>query len=162
MQRTMDYFGHVLEIGLVTIFSILLSLVSYQVFARYIGFIPRFLWTEEVSRACFIWMVMIGASLGVRQQRHFAIDALVEKFGGRSKFILQLFINVAVLCGSISFLWYGWGFLEMGSRRVSLVTGLPMTWAYASFFLSGLFMSLFCLVLIIRQVSDARRKQTRV
>ena len=45
--------------------------VSLQIFSRYTELIPSYIWTEEMARFLFIWTIMIGAMIGVRE-----IDAL--------------------------------------------------------------------------------------
>ena len=54
--------------------SVLIIPVSIQIFSRFTELIPAYIWTEELSRFCFIWMVMIGAMLGLRERLHFDVD----------------------------------------------------------------------------------------
>jgi hypothetical protein len=35
--------------------------------SRYTALIPAYIWTEEMARFLFIWMIMIGAMIGVRE-----------------------------------------------------------------------------------------------
>ena len=48
--------------------------VSLQIFSRYTELIPSYIWTEEMARFMFIWTIMIGAMIGVRE---------VDPFRGR-------------------------------------------------------------------------------
>src|ERR1044072_5542908 len=48
--------------------------VSLQIFSRYTELIPSYIWTEEMARFMFIWTVMIGAMIGVRESTHFEVD----------------------------------------------------------------------------------------
>ena len=36
--------------------------------------IPSYIWTEEMARFLFIWMIMLGAMIGVREGTHFEVD----------------------------------------------------------------------------------------
>ena len=36
--------------------------------------IPSYIWTEEMARFLFIWTIMIGAMVGVREAQHFEVD----------------------------------------------------------------------------------------
>ena len=49
-----------------------------QILARYVDFIPRYIWTEEVARFCFIWIIMLGAMIAVRDDTHFDVDVLPQ------------------------------------------------------------------------------------
>jgi len=57
-------------------FSILVLLVpvSLQIFSRYTRLVPTYIWTEEMARFLFIWTIMIGAMIGVRESAHFDCD----------------------------------------------------------------------------------------
>ena len=48
--------------------------VSLQIFSRYTELIPSYIWTEEMARFLFVWMIMIGAMLGIHEGRHFEVD----------------------------------------------------------------------------------------
>ena len=41
--------------------------VTLQIFSRYTALIPSYIWTEEMARFLFIWTVMVGAMIGVRE-----------------------------------------------------------------------------------------------
>ena len=53
--------------------AILIIPVSLQIFSRYTALIPSYIWTEEMARFLFIWTIMIGAMIGVRQL-HFSAE----------------------------------------------------------------------------------------
>ena len=46
--------------------AILIVPVTLQIISRYTALIPSWIWTEELSRFLFIWMVMLGAMIGIR------------------------------------------------------------------------------------------------
>ena len=54
--------------------AILVIPVTLQVISRYTDLIPAYIWTEEMARFLFIWMIMIGAMIGVRESAHFEVD----------------------------------------------------------------------------------------
>ena len=54
--------------------AILVIPVSLQIFSRYTELIPSYIWTEEMARFLFIWTIMIGAMIGVRESTHFEVD----------------------------------------------------------------------------------------
>ena len=57
--------------------------VSLQIFSRYTELIPSYIWTEEMARFMFIWTIMIGAMIGVRESTHFEVDVLAA--GGAAR-----------------------------------------------------------------------------
>ena len=54
--------------------AVLIVPVTLQIISRYTALIPSWIWTEELSRFLFIWMVMLGAMIGVREGTHFEVD----------------------------------------------------------------------------------------
>jgi hypothetical protein len=54
--------------------AILVVPVTLQIFSRYTALIPSYIWTEEMARFLFIWTIMIGAMIGVRESTHFEVD----------------------------------------------------------------------------------------
>ena len=64
--------------------GILIVPVSLQIFSRYTALIPSYIWTEEMARFLFIWMIMIGAMIGVREGTHFEVD-LWPRLGRRAE-----------------------------------------------------------------------------
>ena len=49
--------------------GILIVPVTIQMISRFTALIPAWIWTEEMARFLFIWMVMLGAMIGVRDGR---------------------------------------------------------------------------------------------
>ena len=63
-----------LEILLAACVGILVIPVTLQIISRYTPFIPSYIWTEEMARFMFVWTIMIGAMVGVREAQHFEVD----------------------------------------------------------------------------------------
>ncbi|TIY02395.1 MAG: TRAP transporter small permease subunit, partial [Mesorhizobium sp.] len=66
MTRVLDVIHAALKIVLGVLVGGLLVPVSMQVLSRFTGLIPRYIWTEEIARFCFVWMIMVGAIIAVR------------------------------------------------------------------------------------------------
>ena len=52
--------------------------VAMQILSRYTGLIPRFIWTEEIARFCFVWIILICEMIAVRDRTHFDVDVLTQ------------------------------------------------------------------------------------
>ena len=65
-----------LQIVITALIAVMIVPVTLQIFSRFVDFIPRYIWTEEVARFCLIWMIMLGASVAVRDGTHFDVDVL--------------------------------------------------------------------------------------
>ena len=97
--------------------GILIFPVSMQIFSRYTELIPSYIWTEEMARFLFVWMIMIGAMLGIYENRHFEVD-IWPRLAPRPQAALRLVTNVAVLAMGLVFAWAGWYFTRFAWNRM--------------------------------------------
>lgn len=145
MARVLGGYARVLSWLIGTLMILLTVVVTYQVFSRYLTLLPRILWTEEVARFCFLWMLFLGAALAVRQGRHFTIDLFGHKLTGLARRASQGFV-LLVVGGVGAFMAVGGAeFFDMGMRRVSTTSGIRLAWVYIALPISGASMLLFAL-----------------
>lgn len=122
--------------------AILIVPVLLQVFSRYLGFIPRYIWTEELARFCFVWMIMIGAMVAVREGSHFDVD-LLPPMPPKTNATLRVIMHLAMLIFALVFVYYGFQFAEFGANQTSELAELPMWLIFISWPLAGLVWILF-------------------
>jgi TRAP-type C4-dicarboxylate transport system permease small subunit len=112
--------------------------VSMQILSRYTGIIPRFIWTEEIARFCFVWIILIGSMIAVRDGSHFDVDVLPHSANPRVELAMTIVTQIAILAVALTFVRYGWDFAILGSRQQSEIAGLPMLSIYMAWPLAGL------------------------
>ena len=66
MRRLINGYYNLLTVLLGVSVALLVVPVTLQMIARFTALIPSWIWTEEMARFLFIWMVMLGAMIGVR------------------------------------------------------------------------------------------------
>ena len=66
MRKIIHAYGQLLDLALIASVAILIIPVSLQIFSRFTELIPSYIWTEEMARFFFIWMIMIGSMVGIR------------------------------------------------------------------------------------------------
>src|SRR6476620_3580649 len=76
--------------------GILVFPVSLQIFSRYTALIPSYIWTEEMARFLFIWTIMIGAMVGVRESSHFEVDVWPD-LSRRAEAAIRILARLGVL-----------------------------------------------------------------
>ncbi len=116
--------------------GILIVPVSLQIFSRYTALIPSYIWTEEMARFLFIWMIMIGAMLGIREGTHFEVDVW-PRMGERAQAALNLVVGVAVLALALVFVWAGIEFTRFAWNRISELAELPLWLIHVAWPLTG-------------------------
>ena len=122
--------------------GVLIFPVSMQIFSRYTELIPSYIWTEEMARFLFVWMIMIGAMLGIHEGRHFEVDVW-PRLGVRAQAALRLVSNVAVLLFAVVFVWAGWLFTRFAWNRISELAELPLWLIHMAWPLAGITWLLF-------------------
>ena len=90
MTRLNAGIAAVLRAALALLMGLLILPVALQVASRYIAPLPHFIWTEEVARFCFIWIVMIGATVAVRDEAHFDLGVFGAGSSERSRAVRRL------------------------------------------------------------------------
>ena len=88
MKKLIDGYRRLLTWLMVATVAILIVPVSLQIVSRYTQLIPSYIWTEELSRFLFIWMIMLGAMIGIHEGTHFEVDVWPE-LGRRGNALLQ-------------------------------------------------------------------------
>ena len=116
--------------------AILIVPVTLQIVSRYTALIPSWIWTEELSRFLFIWMIMLGSMVGVREGTHFIVDVWPE-LRPRPAAVLQIVTNVFVLAFALVFLGWGVQFVRFGWNQSSELAELPMTFIFIAWPVSG-------------------------
>jgi TRAP-type C4-dicarboxylate transport system permease small subunit len=125
LRRASFLYSRFLDVLLVATVAILLLPVSLQIFARFTTLLPRYIWTEEMSRFRLVWMIMIGAMLAVREGTHFTVD-LFPSLTGRKRAALDILSGVFVLIFAMVFVVYGWEFTDNAWFRISELAELPL------------------------------------
>ena len=115
---------------------VLIFPVSLQIFSRYTELIPSYIWTEEMARFFFIWSIMIGAMVGIREGTHFVVD-LWPAMNARAQAALRLVSSVFVLAFAVVFLWWGIDFTRFAFNRISELAELPLWVIHVAWPLAG-------------------------
>lgn len=103
-------------------FIVMVALVCWQVFTRYILQNPS-TWSEELVGYMFAWMALFGASLVTGERGHMNIPVLVERFSMGGRKVFAILAEVVALLFSASILVYGGlqiASLAMGQMTSSL------------------------------------------
>lgn len=124
-RRFTAAFAQFLSVLVVVSVAILVIPVTLQIVSRYTDLIPSYIWTEEMARFLFIWTIMIGAMLGVREATHFNVD-LLPRLGARGEALMRIIANLGVLIMAVVFIASGIEFTRFAWGRISELAELPL------------------------------------
>ena len=139
---------------LLVLFSVIMvSVIFLQVVMRQFG--SSLSWSEELARYCFIWMIYIGISYGVKEQKHVRIDAFLLLLNQKGQMILNFIVNLLFMAFAIFVIIYGTEIasqlLQFGQRSAAIQ--IPMGYVYLA---TPIGMGLTLIRLIQNQVSLVR------
>ena len=122
--------------------AILIVAVTLQVVSRYTALIPSWIWTEELSRFLFIWIIMLGSMIAVREGTHFVVDVL-PPLPPRANALLNIVSALFVLVFALVFIGWGIQFVRFGWDQHSELAELPMVYIFIAWPVAGFTWALF-------------------
>lgn len=124
-RRMLAGYYRFLCVLLAVMLAILIIPVTLQIFSRFTHLIPHYIWTEEMARFLFVWTIMIGSIVGVREGAHFDVD-IWPRLSPKQNAAMRLFSRLCVLLVAIVFLWMGIEFTDQAIYRTSELADLPL------------------------------------
>jgi len=141
-RRATAWYHRILSYLLMVSVAILVVPVTLQIFSRFTDLIPHYIWTEEMARFLFIWTIMIGAMIGVRESLHFEVDVW-PKVRPRVEATVKLLAKLGVLALALVFVWSGIEFTRFAWNRISELAELPLWLIHVAWPITGLTWLLF-------------------
>lgn len=105
--------------------AVIIIPVTLQMISRYTALIPSYIWTEEMARFLFIWMIMIGAMIGVREASHFEVDVW-PALPRRGEAAVRITARLGILAFALVFVVGGIEFTRFAWYRTSELADLPL------------------------------------
>ncbi len=115
------------------------GVVLLQVLMRYLFAYPN-PWSEEVSRYCFIWLSLLGASLAVEHRAHFRFDQVTGKLAPHTRRAVEASARAVVLIFALLLIGTGIALMDLTMGERSPALNLPVALVYAAAPVSGILM----------------------
>jgi len=136
--RLLHAYFRLLRVLLTVLMGLMIVPVTLQIVSRYTGLIPRYIWTEEAARFCFIWIIMIGATVAVREGTHFEVDVLPAPTSPRGEALMRLTVYACMLAFALVFVAYGVQYARFGYSQTSELTGINLIVIHGAYLVAGL------------------------
>ena len=88
------------------------------------------------------WMAMLGTAACLRSGGHIAVGALVDAVGPRTRAVLLMLRDTAMMATAFVLGWAGYRFAEMNAVQDSPALEIPMTVPYASMCVGAVLMAI--------------------
>lgn len=153
LQALLDGYYRLLRILVGLMMAGLIIPVAMQVLARpldipligEVRFVPRHLWTEEVALFLFIWIIMLGSVIAVREKTHFEVDLLPQPKSLRMRGVLRIITHLMMGVMAYFFIVDGWSYFEFGGRQQSDYLRYDLGYLYFTVPLAGASWGVFLL-----------------
>ncbi len=125
--------------------AVMTILVFLQVVFRYLLDAPLD-WSEEMASFAFVWMALLGASVGLRNDEHPRLDIFYQVFPDWLKKLSGLLINLAILFMLGVLFIFGLKFTIAMQMQRTAALGYSVSYVYAVLPISAVIMFIHVLV----------------
>ena len=132
----------------------LVLILFAQVLLRYV-FDIGLVWSEELSKAIFVWIVFISISLQVYSNTYLEFSFLREKIR-KNQMLVYAFIRVCILVFFVVIGYYGYVYTVVSKAQIMYALKLSMSYLYMIIPISAALSILFLIVRTIEDVSERR------
>ena len=129
MQKLIDLFFKLLEVLIVLMLIAMVIMVGGNVVLRYVAN-SGILFSEEMSRYCFIWLTYLGAMVAMREGRHLGINTALKLLPLAGKKVCFFLSESIMLIVNGMFLWGTYQMHDLQVSNISPVAGISMIWVY--------------------------------
>jgi TRAP-type C4-dicarboxylate transport system permease small subunit len=142
----------------VSVFSIVMVVIAgLQIVARAVFDLPLS-WSEETATYMFIWWVYLGAALAVRTKNHLGIDYLVSRFPPRLLRLNTIFVHVLMFSFVVLMFQYGIYLARTTMNDLTPITQIPFGLLFLIQPICGVFMAVFIVEILVREVKSWGQK----
>ena len=133
-------------------------LVFLQVIFRYFLDAPLD-WSEEMASFAFVWMALLGASVGLKNDDHPRLDIFYQVFPDWAKKLCGLIINLAILFMLVVLFIFGLKLTIAMQMQRTAALGYSISYVYAVLPLSAIIMFIHVLVKSVLLISNSKAEE---
>ncbi len=151
--RALTKFDNLLARGeaviIITMVAVMTVVVFLQVVYRYVLTQPLH-WSEELARYLFVWLSILGATLGLQKRGHFGLDIFYRMLPSKGKHFFQFLINLLIGIVIFVILIQGIKLVQKTVLQDSPAMGISMGWAYACLPVGAALMAIHLIVIFFK------------
>lgn len=106
MNRARTILDKITELVSIVIFTVMVLLVTFQVFVRYVLNSPS-AFSETLTRYLFVWLVMITATYAFGKREHMCITFIKDKCSWKQQYRISVFLEAVTLLFAAAVMIYG-------------------------------------------------------
>ncbi|HZO02003.1 MAG TPA: TRAP transporter small permease [Burkholderiales bacterium] len=115
---------------LAALLGVMFAAFMIQIVFRYFFNLPTG-WTTELTVVCWLWMVLWGAALVVKESEEIRIDLVTSMVGRRGRVVLAIGIALAIVVLYALSLPASYSYVSFMKVEKSSYLKIPMNWLYS-------------------------------
>ena len=147
-----------LETVLIAVFGLMVLLVFGNVVLRY-GFNYGIIFSEEVSRFLFVWMVFLGSVLMLHDNGHLGVHTITKLLPLAGKKVCKFISDATTLacCGLMTY--GGWKIVGLNLVNYAPVSGIPIGVVYSALLVCSVGMGVLLIGSLYRLLTGQMTEQ---
>ena len=158
LEKTSKVLTKIMKVCMVALIIWMTFAMTVQVVARYI-FSKGFVWTDESTRYCMIWLIFIGATEIIFNGDHIKVTVIEDLLRGVGKKIVILIQYIAGLVFSVIMAVYSFPQVKLAAKAVSSNMNINMGIVYGIFPVVTILMIVGYIVRIILMFAKKNEKE---
>jgi TRAP-type C4-dicarboxylate transport system permease small subunit len=149
-----------LEISVILVIGFLVLDVLWGVYTRFV-WKNQSPWTEELATMLLIWVSLLGAAIGFIRNSHLGVDYFVSKMNPKNQVIEETIVYLLIAFFASFAMIYGGTRLVVFTLKLGQVSPalqLKMGYVYLAVPISGLFILVFSIETMIKNVFNLLNK----
>lgn len=116
--------GTVINVLLFTFVGIMLVITFFQILSRFVFRIP-IVWSEEVIRMSFVWLIFLGSAMAIKENSHLSLDLLTTSLTPKARRWISIGIYLIILAISIVLFIAGGDYVRRSLGKLAVTMRIP-------------------------------------
>lgn len=138
---TIKKIRRITDIVVIILFTIVVVVVSAQVFSRFVINLS-IRWADELSRFAFVWLIYIGGAVTIRDGRNVCFDLILDAQKGKAWKVQFTIVTLISLLFLVLMTIFGFVLCQAELTEVSPIMKWPMAIVCGAIPLGGILMIL--------------------
>ncbi len=131
------------KVSIIAISVVMVLVTLAQVIFRYVVAAPL-PWSEELARYCFVWIVFLGAAVGLSRGYHLGVDLFVAMLPKKVQRGLDALTSALIAGFAATVIYASIPVIDMNMFQRSPALGVQMSWIYIAIPVSMALIFLIC------------------
>ena len=128
-ERLVARINRLFELIVIGVYVALVVDITAAVFFRYV-LNDSLVWGEELARYLFVWLVFLGAGLGVGKNVHVGVDSFVRMLPLGPRKLMQLGVEAAVMAFLVALIAVGVNLAMASAHMQTLLLNVSIAYVY--------------------------------